>query len=531
MGRHSSAVLAALRSHVATDTVSSSSTSGPAATPSADLVRVGQSFVRPGDKGYAEDAVAYDGTEAVWDGGNGWDGFEPDPAALQLGITFAKLPGGEHLSWGVQLDGLDTQELASDPAAHQPELRAIAAAVHRFQVVKLPKQTELTAEGHVALAEELNRYMGGKQPIQRAADLGCPDENCPPSTDKVTVIGRKGDGWKEEHGIPIVNTVKGIQWPEMGACSWVSRPPVPYLSPPRPNSLSQACAAAESVQSVAAGKAPRRLCATICYAFLKNGSALHLQHTDGSAYPDVGTVTVMHMVKAPAKGQGGLTGFASGYAIYDALSDEQRAAADAAVAHYVEDGNWKHIYDMAGNGVRRINEPGEVEDSYDHSHQLVVQHPVTKRKALWTAPANLVALEGMGLAESQGFVEECLVTGLADPDSIYWHEYDDGDLLLNDDRAMMHTATPVGPDSGTRVLHLASSINRTPVNRGNWKVLQYAHDGDEAATENLVAVQERDEVTGHMRIRMVKADEVEAEHEVVSQGGGGGGGSQSSSQQ
>ena len=112
----------------------------------------------------------------------------------------------------------------------------------------------------------------------------------------------------------------------------------------------------------------------------------------------------------------------------------------------------------------------------------------------------------MGLTESQDFVEECLAKGLDDPDAIYWHEYDDGDLVLNDDRCMMHTATPVGPDSGTRVLHLCSSLNRTEKNRGNWKTLQYAHDGDEVATENLVPVEEYDEASGHMRIRMVAAD-------------------------
>ena len=71
---------------------------------------------------------------------------------------------------------------------------------------------------------------------------------------------------------------------------------------------------------------------------------------------------------------------------------------------------------------------------------------------------------------------------------------------------MMHTATPVGPDSGTRVLHLCSSLNRTEKNRGNWKTLQYAHDGDEVATENLVPVEEFDEASGQMRIRMVAAD-------------------------
>ena len=223
MKRHSTTVLATLRSHLVATRAAESSASAPdgVAKPSSALVSVGQSFVVPGDVGYPDDAIAYDGTEAVWDGGQGWEGFQPDAEALGLGMTFAKLPGGKHLTWGCQIDGCDAQAIAADPSSHQAELRAIAAAVHRFQVVKLPKQVELTAEGHVTVAEELNRLMGGKLPIQRAADLGCPDENTPPSTDKVTVIGRKGDGWKEEHGIPIVNTVKGIQWPEMGACSWV----------------------------------------------------------------------------------------------------------------------------------------------------------------------------------------------------------------------------------------------------------------------------------------------------------------------
>ena len=45
---------------------------------------------------------------------------------------------------------------------------------------------------------------------------------------------------------------------------------------------------------------------------------------------------------------------------------------------------------------------------------------VTGRKALWVAPANLVAIEGKDPAASQDFVEGCLATGLADADAVYW---------------------------------------------------------------------------------------------------------------
>eukprot|EP01043_Picozoa_sp_COSAG02_P000714 COSAG02_NODE_13_length_57813_cov_14.298276_48_plen_474_part_00 len=448
--RPSSRRIRAVATHVVAGAATAAESKTILPTPSGKLSPLGQSIVAAGDVGYPSyPTKAYDGSQPVWSGGSGWEDFAPDSEATALGIAYSKLPGGEHLSWGVQLDGLDTHAIAADPAGHQRHLEFIADAVQTFQVVKIPKQDQLTAEGQAGFGEEVNRMLGAQLPIQKVTDTGCPDENHPPTTDKVICIGRTGKGWKEEYGIPIVNTVKGIQWPEMGACSW---------------------------------------------------------HTDGSAYPSVGAVTVMHMKKAPMKGQGGLTGFASGYTIYDRLSVEQKTIADCAMTQYVEDGNWKHIYDMKNNGLRRINEPGELEDSYDHCHKLVVQHPVTGRKAFWVAPANLVALEGMGLTESQDFVEECLAKGLDDPDAIYWHEYDDGDLVLNDDRCMMHTATPVGPDSGTRVLHLCSSLNRTEKNRGNWKTLQYAHDGDEVATENLVPVEEYDEASGHMRIRMVAAD-------------------------
>ncbi len=60
---------------------------------------------------------------------------------------------------------------------------------------------------------------------------------------------------------------------------------------------------------------------------------------------------------------------------------------------------------MKSNGMRRLNKAGEVEDEYDHVHPLVVTHPVTGRKAIWTAPANVQCVEGMTPEESKDFIE------------------------------------------------------------------------------------------------------------------------------
>ena len=65
-------------------------------------------------------------------------------------------------------------------------------------------------------------------------------------------LGSKQNGFDLENafGLPINNSVKGVQWPERGACSW---------------------------------------------------------HADGPAFGTVGTFTFINMVKAPAPGQGGTT--------------------------------------------------------------------------------------------------------------------------------------------------------------------------------------------------------------------------------
>ena len=43
--------------------------------------------------------------------------------------------------------------------------------------------------------------------------------------------------------------------------------------------------------------------------------------------------------------------------------------------------------------------------------------------------------------------------------------YCDGDVAISDDRCMMHSATPFGPQVGSRVLHRVGTELRAPHNR------------------------------------------------------------------
>jgi len=293
------------------------------------------------------------------------------------------------------------------------DVAELAELVHRFQVVVFKRQRDFTPRRHVEVASKLTPLLGAKLPLTLATDMGFQRDELMAGFEEISVLGRKEKGFDEENrlGKPVNNGVKGVQWPATGACSW---------------------------------------------------------HADGAAFETVGSVTFIHMPKAARKGRGGKTLFASGYEIFDNLTPELQARAVAARVKYVEDGNWMFEYDMKANGMRRLNQPGQVESAYDHEHPLAPLHPVTRRRALWAAPANVA------FAADQDLVEECLQTGLLD---YYAHDYDDGDVVISDDRCMLHSVTPTAPDAGSRILHRCGTELRAERNRK--RAFQYLYGDDD----------------------------------------------------
>jgi alpha-ketoglutarate-dependent taurine dioxygenase len=367
-------------------------------------------------EGYPVGPTAFDGRDAVW---SGRLGFEALPASSH-GLSFRPLParaaGGaaRELGFGAEVLGLDLG--AGGAEAALPEL---ADALHRWGYLLLRRQG-LSPLRHVALARSLAPLVGAKLPPTSSADNGFTQANLVPGAPEIAVLGTKLAGFDPDHalGLPVNNSVKGAQWPERGACSW---------------------------------------------------------HADGPAFRTVGSFTFIHMVKAPRPGQGGTTLYASGYDIYDALPPALRIRAEGARVRYIEDGNWEHEYDMAAGGMRRLNKPGEVERHHDHVHPLVVRHPVTGRKAVWAAPANVQSVEGMAPAESLAFIEQVLGAGIGSGERAFEHAYADGDVCISDDRCMMHSTTPISPAVGNRVLHRVGTELRAAANRK--KTFQYLYDG------------------------------------------------------
>jgi len=353
------------------------------------------------EKGYPADDLSWTGQRAVWDSKKmGWDKDEDTPLPKEK-MRLRPLVGskGTTLTWGAEVVADLNDEVC---------YRELADLVHRYQILVFKRQA-ISPKRHVELARSLTPFLGAKLPLTLATDMGFHGDDLP--LPEIAVLGK---GSQEGLGRAVNNSVKGVQWPEVGkACSW---------------------------------------------------------HCDGAAFETVGTVTFIHMPVA-AK-QGGMTLYANGYDLYDALPTDLKIKAMRTFVKYVEDGNWQYEYDMKHTGMRRLNFDGEKETRYDHEHPLAPQHPVTRRRTLWTAPAN-VAFE-----DDQDLVEECLEAGLKE---YYVHHYDDGDVVISDDRCMLHSTTPVGPDAGTRLLHRCGTELRSEKNRK--AAFQYIYhskkDGDE----------------------------------------------------
>ncbi len=73
------------------------------------------------------------------------------------------------------------------------------------------------------------------------------------------------------------------------------------------------------------------------------------------------------------------------------------------------------------------------------SHPLIRTHPETGRKAIYIHPGKVAKIDGMTVAESHEFVDE-LMEQVIQPDVIYRHKWRPGDLVIWDNRAIVHLA-------------------------------------------------------------------------------------------
>ena len=156
-------------------------------------------------------------------------------------------------------------------------------------------------------------------------------------------------------------------------------------------------------------------------------------HSDSSYEAVPASVTMLYGVEAPLTG--GETRIASGVLAYDALDGETKARIDGLTGLHCLGGSPA----LPGEKI-----PFVPESTARHGiqrHPLVMRHPVTGRRSLFTSGTAFGA-EGLEQDEGRALIDR-LRRHITDPRFITSYAVAAGDVFLWDNFQVLHTATPI----------------------------------------------------------------------------------------
>ena len=168
-------------------------------------------------------------------------------------------------------------------------------------------------------------------------------------------------------------------------------------------------------------------------------------HTDMSFMPTPPKITMLHALEIPELG--GDTAFADQHAAYDSLSDGLKALLDGLKA--------VHRSDDFARIVGR-----DAKDAPSGTHPVVRTHPDTGRKALYVCRAFTKRFDGLTRSESAGLLEFLFERSVR-PDFTHRHRWEVGDLVMWDNRSLLHYAIHDHGDA-PRLLHRVTVIGEEP---------------------------------------------------------------------
>ena len=175
-------------------------------------------------------------------------------------------------------------------------------------------------------------------------------------------------------------------------------------------------------------------------------------HTDGSWRRVTGQATMLYAVEVP--NEGGNTEFCDMYGAYEALDDAMKArlAGVRAIHNLDFSRSRRHGEDPMTEAQKREVPPVD--------HPVVRTHPETGRKCIFLGD-HAETIAGLDYGEGRRLVEE--INALAvDPDRTYRHRWRVRDLVIWDNRCLMHRSTPYDAVSERRVMRRCTILGEVP---------------------------------------------------------------------
>jgi taurine dioxygenase len=187
---------------------------------------------------------------------------------------------------------------------------------------------------------------------------------------------------------------------------------------------------------------------------LMRGGSWHTDHSNLAAPPKA---TTLYAIDLPPSG-GGNTEFISMTLAYEALSDQMKEKIQGRRAFQAY---------LSRRAPRKLLTRTEAErqDSDGVWQPIVRRHPETGRDALYLNPMRCDAVEDMTQDESDALMD-ALYTHCDQPAFQYSHRWSAGDMLIWDNRAALHQATPIHVASERRYMHRIMLKGDAPIMAG-----------------------------------------------------------------
>lgn len=152
-------------------------------------------------------------------------------------------------------------------------------------------------------------------------------------------------------------------------------------------------------------------------------------HTDKSYHAVPSLATLLHAIELPPSG--GDTLFANTRRGYETLPEEtKQRIADLRVVH-----SWEASRRNTGNAPAT---EAEIRDRPPVTHPLVRTHPSTGKRTLYVG-MHTSHIEGMPEPESRALLDS-LASHTTKPEFVYTHNWRQGDLVMWDNRCLLHRA-------------------------------------------------------------------------------------------
>ncbi|MFF2403489.1 TauD/TfdA dioxygenase family protein [Streptomyces goshikiensis] len=174
-------------------------------------------------------------------------------------------------------------------------------------------------------------------------------------------------------------------------------------------------------------------------------------HADNSFKPELTAATLLYSVITA--GEGGETRFADATRAYADLPSGLRARVDdLSAVHSVQ-----HLATRQAEAAdgRSSTQAGTLAHLPDVTHPIAPVHPATGARSLLFGPMVIRGITTLAEQESRALLKKLLAHTTSVP-YVYTHRWEQGDLVVWDNLATLHTASPCDSSRHRRLLYCAA---------------------------------------------------------------------------